>query len=353
MERICSREAAPRGTEASSVNPLVSVIIVNYNGRELLGASLQSVLRQTYRPIEVIVVDNASSDGSAALVRGQFPDVLLVESPVNRGFAGGNNLGWSRSGGELVAFLNNDAVADPRWLETLVGTLQRENLTLACSLVLTEGVPAEYYARNGTLNFIGYNVMEVFTDLSMVFYASAAALLVRRDAVEAPFPEEYFLYQEDVYLSWLVRLKRGRIAMVQKSVVRHRGSASTRRQPSSLVTFYQERNRVLNCLIFFAPGTLLRLMPYLLLDAVFKTALSLVSRRKSLRGILGSYLWILSHPRHILTLRAGVQRQRMVSDGEVLSLLSDRVVNGSSLPARLLNGLSRGYATLVGLQHYA
>ena len=334
------------------VNPLVSVIIVNYNGQEFLGPSLQSVLAQTYRPIELIVVDNASRDGSVAFVREKFPDVLVLESSVNLGFAGGNNLGWSRASGELVALLNSDAVADPRWLETLVTTLLSEDLALACSLVLTEGVPAQHYARNGTLNFIGYNIMEAFTDLSMVFYGSAAALLVRRDAVDTPFPEEYFLYQEDVYLSWLLRLKRQRIAMVQASVVRHLGSASTEKQPSSLVTFYQERNRLLNCLAFYEPETLVRLVPYFVLDAVTKTVLSLASRRKSVTGIVRAYLWIAAHPRQVLALRSRVQRKRETADNDILRLMSHRVVNGHSLPARWVNSLSRGYAALVGLKHH-
>ena len=336
----------------SKNRPLVSVIIVNYNGCEYLGPCLQSVTEQSYSPVQIILVDNASTDDSVPYVRATFPDVQIIENAVNRGFAGGNNAGWAVAQGEYVALLNNDAVADPRWLETLVEALRARNLPLVCSLVITKGVPDEYYQCNGTLNFIGYNIMSVFSDRSMIFYASGAAMLLRRDAVDILFPEDYFLYHEDVYLSWKLRLRGENLAMVQSSIVRHRGSATTARQPSARVTFYQERNRLLTCLLFFEIWTLLRLIPYFVTDAVVKTALSLTGQGKSFVGILRAYFWILAHPLRVWTMRREAQEGRRVPDRTILSLMSARLANGTSAFVRVLNALSRGYATLVGLQHH-
>ena len=102
--------------------PLVSIIIVNYNGRRWLGDCLSSLSSLDYPAdrYEVILVDNHSSDGSAALVEKHYPWVRIIGSPRNLGFAGGNNLGIRSSRGEMVVLLNNDTVVDKKWLITLV-----------------------------------------------------------------------------------------------------------------------------------------------------------------------------------------------------------------------------------------
>src|SRR5438445_12119767 len=98
--------------------PLVSVIVVNYNGRHHLAACLRALARQTLPPhqFEVILVDNGSADGSVEFVRRQFPRVRVVPLANNVGFAAGNNRGLDHARGRFVALLNNDTAADPRWL---------------------------------------------------------------------------------------------------------------------------------------------------------------------------------------------------------------------------------------------
>lgn len=100
--------------------PLVSVITVNHNGERYLPDLLDSLRRQSYPSFEVLVVDNASSDGSADLVRSRYPWVRLIEAGANLGFAGGNNLGFAAGRGELYALINNDTVVDADWLRHLV-----------------------------------------------------------------------------------------------------------------------------------------------------------------------------------------------------------------------------------------
>lgn len=99
---------------------LVSVVTVSYNGGHLLSNLLDSLRRQTYRNFETVVVDNGSADGSVELLRSRYPEVRVLQQSENAGFAGGNNAGIRATKGPLVALINNDAVADPRWLEELV-----------------------------------------------------------------------------------------------------------------------------------------------------------------------------------------------------------------------------------------
>ncbi|MGC8827650.1 MAG: glycosyltransferase family 2 protein, partial [Anaerolineae bacterium] len=107
-----------------STDPLVSVIIPNWNGAALLPACLDSLRAQTYRRLEIIVVDNASTDDSAALVRERYPEVRLILLPENRGLTGGVNAGIRAAQGEIIALLNNDAEAEPAWVEVLVQALE-------------------------------------------------------------------------------------------------------------------------------------------------------------------------------------------------------------------------------------
>jgi len=123
----------PLADGAPEVSPLVSVITVNFNGAHLLPDLLRSLERQTYRHHEVLVIDNGSTDGSAELVRRDFPGVNVLVQSRNRGFAGGNNAGIRAARGELIALVNNDTVADPSWLEELVRTARAEPRAAAVS----------------------------------------------------------------------------------------------------------------------------------------------------------------------------------------------------------------------------
>jgi GT2 family glycosyltransferase len=331
---------------------LVSIVIVNFNGRELTEECLRSVFAQPYRPIEVIVVDNGSGDGSVQMLRSQFPEVHLVENAQNLGFASANNIGVMHARGRWIALLNNDTEVESDWLPALLHECRKEGTGVVTSRIITEGVPAEYYEMNGSINYLGYNVMRVFDDLSMVFFASGASLLFSRELVRRPFLDEYFLYHEDVYFSWVLRLRGLVVKMAQGSVVRHHGSATTRKQPSRTITFYQERNRLLNALLLFEKGTLVKILPYLLLDAVSKTVVGVFSARKSLMGIVQSYTWCLTHLRWLVGERRRHQLQRTVKDTEILKWMSCRIVDAGGRRASWLNACSRTYTRVVGLAHY-
>lgn len=105
--------------------PKVSVVTVNYNGERFLKGLLESIAKQTYSAFETIVVDNASTDTSVVELQRRFPSVRIVTSGTNLGFAGGNNLGAQQARGDLIAFINNDAVVDEYWLERLVNRYVR------------------------------------------------------------------------------------------------------------------------------------------------------------------------------------------------------------------------------------
>lgn len=336
-------------SDATPASTSVSVVIVNYNGRDLLRECLLSVNAQGERPTEIIVVDNASADSSVQMLTSEFPDVRLIANNENLGFAEANNQGVAAAHGEYVVLLNNDTVVDPAWLGELLKTVRIPGMAIVTSKVITDGIPDAFYEMNGTINFVGYNMMRHFTDLAKVFFAGGASLVFRRREFDPPFLKEYFLYHEDVYLSWRARLRGLEVSMAQGSIVHHRGSAATKREPSALITFFQERNRLLNCLLFYEARTLVLLIPYFLADALAKASLSIVLGRKSLRGIFRSYWWLVSHAGWVFRKRAELQSSRTVPDSSIMGLMSDKVIAGDSVLTRFINLLSRRYAQVTGL----
>jgi len=106
-------------------HPQVSVIILHKNGKDLLKSSLGSLRNQSYKNLEVIVVDNGSSDDSVEFIRQNFPGTNVICNPENFGFAKANNIGFSQAKGEYLFFLNNDTEVEQGCIEKLVAAVER------------------------------------------------------------------------------------------------------------------------------------------------------------------------------------------------------------------------------------
>ena len=330
--------------------PFCSIVIVNYNGKHLLHDCLTAVLSQAYERFEVIVVDNASTDDSVSYVETSFPAVRLVRASANAGFAGGNNEGVRHAGGELIVLLNNDTIVADGWLQGLVEAVAPGPVAIAGSLIRTEGIPGKYYEKNGSLNFLGHNIMRKFDRPENTFFAGGASLIFKRELLGTPFDGEYFLYLEDVYLSLRARFLGYSVMQASTSLVRHLGSDTTRRQQASLMTMYQERNRLLNMLLFFSMPTLLKLLPLFAVNVCAKLAASLLVRRYSLAGLLRAYLWLLSHPAKIAGKRRVRRAAQGVPENEVTTWMTSDITNGESVPGRALNACSHMYFRLTGIR---
>ena len=137
--------------------PTVSVIIVNYNGRDDLSELFVSLERQTHQANEVILVDNASSDGSVDYVRELFPWVQIVALARNVGFAEGNNEGLARASGDYIALLNPDTIADEQWLDELVIALESDGTNAAAVPKIYQiGSPKTIEQAGGEFNNLGH-----------------------------------------------------------------------------------------------------------------------------------------------------------------------------------------------------
>ncbi len=237
--------------------PFVSVLVVNFNGRKFLGECLWSLANQSYPRdrFEVIVVDNASGDGSVEFVREQLPWVKLIESKKNLGFAAGNNAGFEMAHGDWIALLNNDAVAEREWLATSIkaGVTQPTIGGVASHIVFHDdpdrinstGLILLRDGRGADRDF-GCRADQVKRPRGEVFGGCGAGLVLRREMLDelGLFDPKLFMYYEDLDLAWRAQRIGWRFVYEPTARVRHVFGASAG-VASPLQTRYVERNRCL------------------------------------------------------------------------------------------------------------
>ncbi len=224
-----------------SANPkLLSVIIVNYNGRRYLQRCLSSLEQQSLprHRFEVIVVDNASSDDSVALVRGQFPWVRIDAQSENLGFVAGNQRGRQLAHGDCLVLLNNDTIVDPHGLAGLawMAASQPEWQMIVAKLVFADRPnylqsTGLELLRDGRARDRGFTQPDTgsYERAEEVFAGCGAALLVRCACIDRHgfFDPRLFMYYEDLELGWRLRRRKLRMGYAPQSLVLHEHAGSS------------------------------------------------------------------------------------------------------------------------------
>jgi GT2 family glycosyltransferase len=252
--------------------PLLSVIIVNWNGREYLSACLDSLLEQTLTDFETIVVDNGSSDGSLDLLRDSYPWVRLEPLSENTGFATGNNAGYAISKGKFVVTLNNDTRVDRCWLEELVAAAESSpHVGMVASRICAWDEPDQIDSLGVAIcpdgMSRGSRRMMDFSTLSLaktedILLPSACAALYRREMIETTgfFDDDFFAYCEDTDLGLRGRLAGWKAVLARDAVVLHRYSRSGG-VFSPFKLYLVERNHFWVALKCF-PASMLLVLPF-------------------------------------------------------------------------------------------
>lgn len=218
-------------------NVRVSIIIPHWNGREHLDDCLNSLRKQTFENFEVILADNGSTDGSQEIIRREFPEVRLVELGKNRGFTGACIAGYNVSRGEFVCLLNNDTETDPRWLEVLVDTFERNPQAgiVASKILLFDQrdhfhSAGDYYRVNGLPGNRGVWQLDIgqYEEEEPVFSACGGAAAYRRSMIEGiGFLDDMFYFScEDIDLAWRAQLTGWKVVYAPAAVVYHKLKAS-------------------------------------------------------------------------------------------------------------------------------
>ncbi len=238
----------------------VSVVVANWNRRDLLRACLESLARQRGADFETIVVDNGSRDGSAEMVEREFAaagagPVRLIRNKENRGFCAANNQGLAASGAEFVALLNNDAEAEPDWLAALLAAFDgRPEVGMAASKILVHEDPrridkaGHLIYPDGQNRGRGSGELDAgqYDRLEEALWPDGCAAMYRRAMLDqiGGFDEDLFAYADDAELGLRARIAGWRCLFVPGAVVRHH-RGSTLGVESSRRLELIERNRVL------------------------------------------------------------------------------------------------------------
>jgi GT2 family glycosyltransferase/polysaccharide pyruvyl transferase WcaK-like protein len=308
---------------APDTKPLVSVIILNWNGKKWLERCLESLLHQTYSRLEVILVDNGSSDDSAAYVRSHFPRVKIVQSPDNRGFAGGNNLGISAAAGSLIMLLNNDTWLEPDAVRTLVNEKLRRGLGVI-------GAREAYYndrenrdPYSTSIDPLGHPVNLFASGASKPsFYLSGVCLMFSKDLYLSTggLDTNFFMYFEETDWFWRLGLLGVKFDYSEDIQVHHAGSGSTGNNRIKYKSFLWRNENTLQMLLKnYRWHSLLWILPLYLGQNVIEILFFLAILRPQ---IAFSYIegWIFNarNLSGIMEKRAWVQHNRVIGDAQVL-----------------------------------
>jgi GT2 family glycosyltransferase/glycosyltransferase involved in cell wall biosynthesis len=370
-----------RTGQAETIPGRVSVVVVNFRGVDDTLTCLQRLTELDFPAdqLEIICVDNASGDDSVAQLRDRAPEqVVLVESPRNSGFTGGCNLGVQHATGEFVAFINNDAKPDPKWLSEAVNVLRLDS-TIGCiaSKVLdwdgndvdfTDAALAWYgmgYKPNAGSPYDGGD--ETPRD---VLFPTGSAMVLRASDFRAldGFDERFFMFYEDVDLGWRLNLLGKRVRYVPTSVVFHKHHQSMREFGQYSEWFLLERNALMMLYKNLSDEGLGRLLaPAMALSVRRSLALgeaetSVLDLEQGLAGDTSETLTVnkrsLAGPYAIDSFlerlpslaqsRAEIQRTRLRTDRELMPLMRNAIE-----PAFPNERYLRGHQHLVEAFHIA
>jgi GT2 family glycosyltransferase len=258
------------------LKPTVSIIIVNWNGLLHLPDCLDSLVNQTFRDFEIVLVDNGSSDDSVVFVRERYPCVKLVTLTENTGFARGNNLGLQHADGDYIVTLNNDTRAEPDWLKNLVKVASAHPQagmvgSRICSFSdpdiidsIGMGICADGMSRGHYRNK-RWSKLHFPEAIEILFPSACAALYKRKMIAEIGFfDEDFFAYAEDSDLGLRGRLTGWQAVLATDAIVCHKYS-QTGGKLSPFKIYLVERNHYWVALKNFPAGSLLALPLFTLL----------------------------------------------------------------------------------------
>jgi GT2 family glycosyltransferase/glycosyltransferase involved in cell wall biosynthesis len=269
--------------------PKVSVVLVNFRGIDDTLNAIESI-RETHYPkdqLELVVVDNASGDNSLDKLNSLGNQIVLIESPENLGFSGGVNLGVSKSSGEIIGLLNNDARCDVNWISSAVETFAEDkDIASVASKVLTwDGSAVDFVDGSLTWYGMGYKrealkpTEEIIDFRREVLFGTGSAVFFKKDIFleVGGFDDHFFMFYEDVDLGWRLNLLGYKVIYEPKSIAFHKHHASIGKFGKYHENFLLERNALMSVYKNYEAASLDRVLP---------AAMALTVRRSITRGEL-------------------------------------------------------------------
>lgn len=313
----------------------VSVIIPHFNGEMILRECLQSLVATRYEHLEIIVVDNGSSDQSVLIVKNEFPRVHIIENPMNEGFAGGCNRGIEAASGEYILILNNDTVHDPEWISYLVDFLNShpEVASVMPKIISYQHRDQFDYsgACGGQMDVYGYpfargRIMEFiekdqnqYDTVAPVFWSSGTAFLIRKAVLDeiGLFDTLFFAHMEEIDLHWRLHLRGYTAAVVPQAVIWHH-SGWTLPPDTYRKKYLNHRNNLIMILANYSGKSLKKYFTRRILLEIISSGYALLRGDiKRFAAVYASFIWLIFHLSAIMNKRSRHQNLRKVSDDQI------------------------------------
>ncbi|MFH2022506.1 MAG: glycosyltransferase family 2 protein [Patescibacteria group bacterium] len=311
--------------------PTISLIVLNYNGLQHLKEYFESVFEQSLQPDEVIMMDNASTDGSVQFVQKYFPQVKIIKNPSNDGTALGSNIAFEHTSGDLVVFQSNDLKLDERCVEYLVKTIQSDPQIGIVTSVLLKHLMVNNKKQlvidnaGGVCDVYGFGMQKYpeakhqnIPEIEEVFFSYGGSFIIRRKIFGqvGGYDKRYFTLNDDIDLSWRVRLLGYKIVYQKKSFVLHKVSATLGTLFNrSIKRYWSERNAMRTLLKNHTFISLIRFLPIYFLLQMGEMGFFLYRARFDLFwSDIKAVLWNLWYLSETIKMRRYIQRHKNRSD---------------------------------------
>lgn len=325
---MCDLLACQNRSEYKWEHPKVSIIVLNYNGKKYLKNCFESLKKQTYPNYEVIMVDNASTDGSVSYVQKCFPWVRVIQNSTNIGYAKANNEAEKEASGEYLLFLNMDTWVKPDLLNVLVSTVISNPKIGVCACTQLSYDGKQRLSTGLTTDLFAYPIKP--NKQKQILYSDGASLFVKRLVFRqiGGFDPAYFMYGEDVDLCWRVLLSGHDVVATGSAIVGHKSSGTIIQsgkiyQTNKLRRYMAERNSIRTVLKNYSAHTLIYILPLRAVITFLQIVFFFLIRQHTFANAeIRAVVWNLRKLKETFALRCAVQRTRKISDRTITRRMS-------------------------------
>ncbi|WKT58308.1 glycosyltransferase family 2 protein [Candidatus Nitrosotenuis chungbukensis] len=315
----------------SENKPLVSIIILNYNAGDLLLDCVQSVFKTDYTNIELIVVDNASTDSSHLRCKERFPNIVLIENKGNLGYCEGNNVGIRQAAGDFIAILNPDTIVSPKWLQELISAYREVGEGLYQPKILSLYEKNVIQSTGNMIHLFGFGFARdkgvldsnQHSEIEQIGYASGTCLFTSANVLKriGLLDSFLFLYHDDLDLGWRAAQMGIKSYYVPSAMIYHVESYSLKW--SSKKFFWLERNRRYCLLTHYSMHTYKKMKISLMLVEMMVWLFYLS------KGFLGAKIRaemdIKRNRKYIENRYKELEEKKTVPDKELIKLFPDEI----------------------------
>lgn len=303
------------------MNCLISIIILNYNGKKWLKKLLDSLFSQTYKNFEIIFVDNDSNDDSLDFVKNNYTDARLkiIKSKKNLGFAGGNNLGITNANGKYILLINNDTWLDNDFLEKLFAFYKNNNFDIVAPYEKDYENTKKLKKYNHTIDFLGHPIGLKDKDKAYKFYLSGACLFFSKKIYQETLglDNDFFMYCEEADWFWRLGLMKKTYACADDIFIYHAGG--TGKELRYAVFLWRNQNTLQMLLKNYRWFNLLWVLPIYFLQNIFEILAFLVFLKPKISwSYIEGWRFNIVNFKKIMQKRKWVQRNRIAGDREIM-----------------------------------